>query len=112
MQKTNRNRISLTMYNDKHINNVYVNIVTFMRCRICIIYNLLIYLFTESNGSQIELTTADFISWRFYHMLNETPAEVTFLGQRESSIIYFAIDPVNLINVCEIEALGTGFVIF
>lgn len=45
------------------------------------------------------------------HMLHETPAEVTFLGQRESNFIDIVIDPWDLLNVCEIETLGTGFVI-
>lgn len=68
-----------------------------------------IFFFTESNRSQIELTTADFVSWRMYDMLDETQTEVTFLGQRESNFIDIGIYPSNLLNVCEIEALGTGF---
>lgn len=39
-------------------------------------------------------------------MLDETPAEVTFLGQRESTFINIVIYPNNPISVCEIEASG------
>ena len=46
-------------------------------------------------------------------MLDETPAEVTFLGQRESNFIDIEIYyNWNLTNLCEIEALGTCFIIF
>lgn len=78
----------------------------FKKYRICIIYDLSMYTFTESNGSQIELTTADFVSWRMYDMLDETPTEVTFLGQRESAFINIKIYPNYPIYLCEVEASG------
>lgn len=39
-------------------------------------------------------------------MLDETPTEVTFLGQRESSFIDVSIYPQNPVYVCEIEVAG------
>ena len=67
------------------------------------------YIFTESNASNLGLTTADFKSWRFYHMFNETPTEVTFIGQRVSNFINIEIYHNSLITVCEVEASGRYF---
>ena len=58
------------------------------------------------NGSSILLRMGNFTSWRTYHMLDETPTEVTFLGQRESSFIDVSIYPENPVYVCEIEVAG------
>lgn len=65
-----------------------------------------IILFTEMNGSSIMLYTANFTSWRMYHILDETPTEVTFLGQRESYFIHIEIFSKNPIYLCEIEVAG------
>ena len=42
-------------------------------------------------------------------MLNETPTEVTFIGQRVSNFINIEIYHNNLITVCEVEASGRYF---
>lgn len=70
------------------------------------------FIFTESNESQIRLTTADFTSWRLYDMLHEIPTEVTFIGQRESNSINIVIYHNNPITVCEVEASGRYFIMF
>lgn len=75
--------------------------VTFEKLR-----KLSLSFFTEMNGSTIMLSTADFTSWRMYHILDQTPTEVTFLGQRESYYISIVIYPTNPIHVCEIEVAG------
>lgn len=76
------------------------------------LYICFIILFTEMNGSSIRLYTANYTSWRMYHILDETPTEVTFLGQRDSYFIDIQIYSKNPIYVCEIEIGGRLFILF